>query len=94
VAQLGELDERRHVEARALARRLIGAPELAANNLTVPIRLKGICIERARQFSDVYLALALWCGSGLEALCERLLPIGKERVCGPQHVDLPKLRRK
>ena len=28
----------------------------------------------------MYLALALWRGTGLEALCERLLPVGKERV--------------
>jgi transposase len=28
----------------------------------------------------VYLALALWRGTGLEDLCERLLPVGKERI--------------
>src|SRR5882757_2002957 len=86
VAHLGELDEHGRVEARALARRLIGAPEQArlfddgSEHLTVPVRLKGIRIERARQFGDVYLALALWRGTGLEDLCERLLPIGKERI--------------
>src|SRR5712675_3762254 len=86
VAQLGELDEQGRVEARALARRLIGAPEQAplfddlSERLTVPVRLKGIRIERSRQFGDVYLALALWRGTGLEDLCERLLPIGKERI--------------
>ena len=86
VAQLGELDERGHVAARALARRLIGAPEQVplfddgSAQLTVPVQLKGIRIERPRQFGDVYLALALWRGTGLEALCERLLPIGKERI--------------
>jgi len=46
----------------------------------VPVRLKGIRIERPRQFGDVYLTLAMWRGTGLEALCERLLPIGKERI--------------
>jgi transposase len=86
VAQLGELDEHGRIEARALARRLIGAPEQTAlfadgsEHLTVPVRLKGIRIERSRQFGDVYLALALWRGTGLEDLCERLLPIGKERI--------------
>jgi transposase len=86
VAHLGELDEHGRIEARALARHLIGAPEQAAlfndgsEQLTVPVRLKGIRIERSRQFGDVYLALALWRGTGLEALCERLLPIGKERI--------------
>jgi transposase len=86
VAHLGELDEHGRIEARALARQLIGTPEQAqlfhdgSEQLTVPVRLKGIRIERSRQFGDVYLALALWRGTGLEALCERLLPIGKERI--------------
>src|SRR5580693_5159202 len=86
VAHLGEIDERGRIEARALARHLIGAPEQAqlfddgSDHLTVPVRLKGIAIERSRQFGDVYLALALWRGIGLEELCERLLPIGQERI--------------
>jgi transposase len=86
VAQLGELDERGRIEARSLSRQLIGAPEQASlfddgrEHVTVPIRLKGIRVERSRQFGDVYLALALWRGVGLEALCQRLLPIGKERI--------------
>jgi transposase len=86
VAQLGELDERGRLEARGLARHLIGAPEQAglfddgSEELTAPVRLKGIRIERSRQFGDVYLALALWRGLELEQLCERLLPAGKERV--------------
>ena len=86
VAQLGELDEHGRIEARALARRLIGAPEQTAlfddgsEHLTVPVRLKGIRIERSRQFGDVYLALALWRGTGLEELCRQLLPAGQERI--------------
>src|SRR6266576_1654981 len=86
VAHLGELDEHGRVAARVLARRLIGAPEQAplfndgSEHLTVPVRLKGIRIERSRQFGDVYLALVLWRGTGLEDLCERLLPVGKERI--------------
>ncbi len=86
VAQLGELDEHGRIEARALARQLIGAPEQTAlfddgsEHLTVPVRLKGIRIERSRQFGDVYLALALWRGTGLEELCKQLLPAGQERI--------------
>ncbi len=86
VAHLGELDEHGRVEARAFARRLIGAPEQAqlfkdgSEDLTVPVRLKGIRVERSRRFGDVYLALALWRGTGLEELCERLLAAGKERI--------------
>jgi transposase len=44
------------------------------------VRLKGIRIERSRRFGDIYLALALWRGTGLAELCERLLPAGKERI--------------
>jgi transposase len=86
LAHLGELDEHGRVEARALARRLIGAPEGAqlfadrSEHVTVPVRLKGLRVERSRQFGDVYLALALWRGMGLEELCERLLPAGQARI--------------
>jgi transposase len=86
VAHLGELDEHGRLEARALARHLIGAPEQArlfddgSRDVAVAVRLKGIRLERSRQFGDVYLALALWRGTGLAELCERLLPAGKERV--------------
>src|ERR1700745_3923271 len=86
VAQIGELDERGRIEARTLARQLIGTPEQAqlfkdgSEDLTVPVRLKGIRIERSRQFGDVYLALALWRGTGLEELYRQLLPVGLERI--------------
>jgi transposase len=86
VAQLGELDARGRLEARSLARQLIGTPEQAGlfddgrQDLTVPVRLKGVRVERSRQFGDVYLALALWRGTGLADLCEKLLPCGKETV--------------
>ena len=86
VAQLGELDARGRLQARALARHLIGTPEQAGlfddgkQHVTVPVRLKGVRVERSRQFGDVYLALALWRGTGLADLCEPLLPLGKEAV--------------
>jgi len=86
VAHLGELDEQGRIEARALAHHLIGVPEQAqlfddgSRDVAVPVRLKGIRVERSRQFGDVYLALALWRGIGLEDLCERLLSMGKERI--------------
>lgn len=86
VAHLGELDEHGRLEARAFARQLIGTPEQAqlfsdgSEQVTVPVRLKGVRIERSRQFGDVYLSLALWRGSGLAELCEELLPSGKEQV--------------
>ena len=46
----------------------------------MPVRLKGVRVERSRRFGDVYLALALWRGMGLADLCEQLLPAGKEAV--------------
>jgi transposase len=86
VAHLGELDEHGRIEARALARQLIGIPEQdglfddGSQQATVPVRLKGIRLERSRRFGDVYLALALWRGTGLGELLQKLLPEGKERV--------------
>jgi hypothetical protein len=75
IAQLGELDERGRIEARSLSRRLVGAPEQAAlfddggEPVTMPVRLKGVRIERSRRFGDIYLALALalWRGVGLRS---------------------------
>jgi len=87
VAHLGELDGKGRTQARALARRLIGVPgqnELfddgTQREVMVPVRLKGIEVERSRQFGDVYLAFALWRGTGLAELCRQLLPVGKEQV--------------
>ena len=86
MAHLGEIDEHGRVEARALARHLIGSPEQAqlfdddSAHVPVAVRLEGIRVERSRRFGDVYLALALWRGMGLEELCERLLPSGQERI--------------
>src|SRR5215469_3473463 len=92
VAHLGELDEQGRIEARALARYLISVPEQAqlfddgSRDVAVPVRLKGIRVERSRQFGDVYLALALWRGLGLEDLCERpcgARPCLARAQCGP-----------
>jgi transposase len=86
VAHLGELDAQGRLRARALARHLIGSPEQGQlfedghADITVPVRLKGIRVERPRQFGDVYLALALWRGTGLEQLCQGVLPQVKEQV--------------
>ena len=86
VAQLGELDAEGRLQARTLAQRLIGAPEQAAlfedgsGHHSVSVRLKGVRIERSRQFGDVYLALALWHGMGLEEFCRQVLTPGKEQI--------------
>jgi transposase len=86
VAHLGELDAHARLQARTLARRLIGEPEQAAlfddgsQHHSVAVSLKGVRIERSRQFGDVYLALALWRGVGLEEFCRHTLAQGKERI--------------
>ena len=83
---VAQLDEHGRLEARALARHLIGAPEQASlfddggAEWTLPVRLKGLRIERSRQFGDVYLALAWWRGTDLSRVCAELLPVAKERV--------------
>src|SRR5260370_3839144 len=79
VAQLGELDAQSPVQALALAHRLIGTPERAqlfddgSEQITVPVRLKGIRIERPPQVGDLYLQLSRRRSTGLEPLCDRLL---------------------
>ncbi len=86
VANLGELDEQGRLEAQALARHLIGSPEQERlfddgyRDKAVAVHLKGVRLERSRRFGDGWLALALWRGTGLAALCEELLPSGKEQV--------------
>jgi hypothetical protein len=69
VAHLGELDAKGRFQARTLARRLIGVPEQnelfddgTQPDVMVPVRLKGIEVERSRQFGDVYPSHA---GSGV-----------------------------
>jgi hypothetical protein len=56
---------------------VIALDAATSQHLTVPVRSKGIRIERSRQFGDVYLALALWRVTGLAQLREELLPAGK-----------------
>src|SRR5262249_42408439 len=80
VAQLGELDARGRLQARALARHLVGEPERAGlfddgkQQMTVPVRLKGVRVERSRQFGGVYLAPALWRPPGLARPLGPVLP--------------------
>jgi hypothetical protein len=47
------------------------------------VRLKGIKLERVRDFGNVYLALALWRMLGLDTLLDRLMPAGREEVPWP-----------
>jgi hypothetical protein len=59
LAHLGEPDEHGRLQATALAQHLIGTPEQAqllddgCRHVTGPVRLKGIRLERSRQFGDI-----------------------------------------
>src|ERR1700732_5416018 len=83
VAHRGELDERGRREARQLARHLIGTPEQAqlfsdgSEQLTMPVRLKGIRVERSLRFGDIYLALARGAGPVLRICANSFCRLGK-----------------
>ena len=44
------------------------------------VDLRGLRVERLRQFGRVYLGLALWRRLGLHTLLKKLLPAGAEEV--------------
>ena len=46
----------------------------------VVINLKGVRLERLRDFGDVWLALGLWLVLGLDELLSDLMPEGREEV--------------
>lgn len=51
---------------------------------TVQVKMKGVRVERSRDFGDVYLGLCLWRMLGLDELFARELPEGREKV--PWHL--------
>lgn len=88
LSQLGELDADGRARAHALALRLTGytheQTELfedpSRNDLTIPVSLKDVRLERLQTFGDVWLAWRLWQTLGLDALCRDVLPEGREDV--------------
>ena len=86
VAQLGELDDEGRAKARALARTIIGRDEQrelfedAGLEMSVPVRLRQLRLERGRSFGDVWLGWTLWRALKLDVLCVELLPEGREAV--------------
>jgi len=51
---------------------------------TVEVKMKGVRVERTRDFGDVYLGLCLWRMLGLDELFAEELPEGREKV--PWHL--------
>jgi transposase len=86
VAQLGELDARGRVRARALAEAIVGVerqPGLFDDELPqepITVDLRRFHLERGRRFGDVWLGWRLWQALGLDELLERLLPPEREEV--------------
>jgi transposase len=95
VAYLGDLkpSERsgwaelgRHLDGRQRPQpSLFDPPALdeAADNEPVLVQLKGVRLERLRDFGDAWLALGLWRLVGLDDLLKQLLPSGREDVPWP-----------
>jgi len=56
------------------------APIAPGTPLWRTIDVRGVRVERVRQFGRVYLALALWRRLRLHELLVKLLPVGEEQV--------------
>jgi transposase len=95
VAYLGELKPSEHSGWAHFARQLDGGqrpqptlfdpPALEEPEADEPIlvQLKGVRLERLRDFGDAWLGLGLWRLLGLDVLLEKLLPAGREDVPWP-----------
>jgi transposase len=84
VAQLGELDAKGRLRAKALARRITGRPdqyelfeERPGPERTIAVRLDRVRLERTRRFGDVWLSWTLWRALGLDRLCAEVMPVGR-----------------
>jgi hypothetical protein len=55
-------------------------PAAPAAPLWREVDVRGVRVERVREFGEVYLALSLWRRLGLHTLLEELLPPGREAV--------------
>jgi transposase len=93
VATLGKLpglDESVHAGWEALDDLLLGRPSAkqlplsgkapADPPLWCEVDVRGVRVERVREFGEVYLALALWRRLGLHTLLQELIPSGREEV--------------
>jgi transposase len=95
VAYLGELKPSEQNGWAQLGRRLDGnhrpQPSLfdpppsdePADDEPVLVNLKGIRLERLRDFGDIWMALGLWRLLGLDLLLDQLMPAGREDVRWP-----------
>ena len=86
VAYLGELDAEGRLKAKALADQIVGRHaesdlfEDTSDLSSAKVDLKGVRVERGRQFGDVWLSWMLWRALGLNELLGELLPEGHEEI--------------
>lgn len=86
VAYLGALHKKDRSRARALAQKLglksdsAGLFDPPLTEDITPIRLKGIALERARQFGNVYLGIKLWEMAGFGKFFATHLSLGSETI--------------
>jgi len=94
VAYLGTLKKRERNGWTQLARRLDKKDRPSPTLFDPPsypepdddfevVRIKGVRLERTRDFADVWLALGLWRLLGLDHLLTKLMPVGGEEVAWP-----------
>jgi len=69
------------LEGRAPARQLeLSGEAQAPEPLWREVNVRGVRVERVREFGQVYLALSLWRRLGLHRLLNELIPSGREEV--------------
>jgi transposase len=105
VTYLGELKPSEHSGWAQLGRRLDGKQrpqpslfdpppvEEAGDDAPVLVQLKGVRLERLRDFGDVWLGLGLWRLLGLDVVLDKLLPRGREDIPWPLVVAILVLAR-
>ena len=86
VAQLGELDAEGRARAGQLALAITGRSEQFElfDERPVPaiakVRVDQVRLENPRQFGEVWLGWTLWRALGLDELCLKLFPSGREKI--------------
>jgi hypothetical protein len=94
VAYLGDIKKGQRSGWSSLGRRLEGKDRPTASLFDPPphpepqddlelVRIKGVRLERPRNFADVWLAWGLWRLLGLDALLAKAMPSGGEEVPWP-----------
>ncbi len=94
VAYLGELKKSEQNGWAQLGRRMDGKERPSPTLFDPPhdpepeddvelVRIKGVQLERMRDFGDVWLALGLWRLLGLDKLLAKLMPSGREEIDWP-----------